>query len=82
MKVGLKEHEIKHSLKNQGRSTKKQKLEKRKLRKARSKVEGIIGNLKKDYTLEKIVLKTKDGVAIQTSIAMGSFNLFRALREI
>ena len=73
---------IKHSLKNQGKATDKQKLQKRKLRKERSKIEGVIGNLKKDYSLEKIVLRTKEGAQIQTSLAMGTFNMFRVLREI
>ena len=48
----LKQHNIKHSLKNQGKSNPKQKQEKRKLRKTRSKIEGVIGNLKKDYNLD------------------------------
>tara|TARA_B100000212_G_C27356269_1_gene526040 strand:- start:247 stop:1605 length:1359 start_codon:yes stop_codon:yes gene_type:complete len=78
----LKKHNIKHSLKNQGRTTPKQRLLKKRLRKERSKIEGVIGNLKKDYTLEKITLKSNQGAAIQTSLAMGSFNLFKALREI
>ena len=78
----LKKHNIKHSLKNQGKATDKQKLQKRKLRKERSKIEGVIGNLKKDYSLEKIVLRTKEGAQIQTSLAMGTFNMFRVLREI
>jgi len=78
----LKKYNIKHSLKNQGKSTDKQKLQKRKLRKERSKIEGLIGNLKKDYSLTKIVLKTKEGAQIQTSLAMGTFNMFRVLREI
>lgn len=78
----LKKHNIKHSLKNQGITSLKQKQQKRKLRKERSKIEGLIGNLKKDYTLEKIVLKTKEGAQIQTSLAMGTFNMFRVLREI
>ena len=78
----LKKHNIKHSLKNQSNSTDKQRLQKRKLRKERSKIEGIIGNLKKDYSLEKIVLKTAEGAQIQTSLAMGTFNMFKALKEI
>ena len=78
----LKKHNIKHSLKNQGKSTDKQRLQKRKLRKERSKIEEIIGNLKKDYSLEKIVLKTAEGAQIQTSLAMGTFNMFKALKEI
>ena len=36
----LKKHDIKHSLKNQGKTTSKQRLQKRKLRKERSKIEG------------------------------------------
>ena len=55
---------------------------KKQLRKQRSKIEGLIGNLKKDYSLEKIVLKTKQGAQIQASLAMGAFNMFRALKEI
>lgn len=81
-KALLKKYNIKHSLKNQGKTTDKQRLQKRKLRKERSKVEGVIGNLKKDYTLNKIVLKNKEGAQIQTSLAMGTFNMFRVLREI
>lgn len=81
-KALLKKHNIKHSLKNQGKTTDKQRLQKRKLRKERSKIEGVIGNLKKDYSLTKIVLKTKEGAQIQTSLAMGTFNMFRVLREI
>ena len=57
-------------------------LQKKQLRKQRSKIEGLIGNLKKDYSLEKIVLKTKQGAQIQASLAMGAFNMFKALKEI
>ena len=78
----LKQHNIKHSLKNQGKSNPKQKQEKRKLRKTRSKIEGVIGNLKKDYNLDKIVLKSIDGAQIQASLATSTFNMFRVLREI
>ncbi len=78
----LKQHNIKHSLKNQGRTTPKQRQEKRKLRKSRSKIEGVIGNLKKDYNLDKIILKSIDGAQIQASLAIGTFNMFRVLREI
>ena len=78
----LKELNIPHSLKSQGRSTQKIKTQKNKFRKERSKIEGVIGNLKKDYSLAKIVLKTEEGAAIQTSLAMVSFNLFRRLRQM
>lgn len=79
----LKNHNIDHSLKHQGKITNYQQiLQKKQLRKQRSKIEGLIGNLKKDYSLEKIVLKTKQGAQIQASLAMGAFNMFRALKEI
>jgi len=78
----LKQHNIKHSLKNQGITNKKGQQKKKQLRKERSKIEGVIGNLKKDYSLEKITLKGENGANIQTSLAMGTFNMFKALRAI
>ena len=55
---------------------------KRKLRKERSKIEGVIGNLKKDYSMKLVTLKTKEGAEIQARIAASMFNLNRAINMI
>jgi len=82
-KAFLRENNIEHSLKFTGKQTDKKKIyHKRKMRKERSKIEGVIGNLKKDYSMKIVTLKIKEGAEIQARIASSLFNINRAVRMI
>ena len=65
-----------------GQTDKKKIYLKRKMRKERSKIEGVIGNLKKDYSMNLVTLKIKEGAEIQARIAASLFNLNRAIKMI
>ena len=80
----LKELNITHSLKTIGKPPNDPKLRylKRKLRKQRSEIEGLIGTLKQHWTLSKIIYSIRDGEQIQTSLAFGTHNLVKALARI
>ena len=74
---------IEHCLKFRGNVQDKKKIyKKRRMRKERSKVEGLIGNLKKDYSAKLITLKIKEGAEIQARIAASLFNLHKASKII
>ncbi len=82
-KALLKKCGIEHSLKFAGRQTDKKKIYlKRKMRRERSKIEGVIGNLKKDYGMKLVTLKIKEGAEIQARIAASLFNINRAIKMI
>jgi hypothetical protein len=82
-KALLKKHNIEHSLKFTGNVQDRKKVyRKRKLRKERSKIEGVIGNLKKDYSLNLVTLKIKEGAEIQARIAASMFNINKAVKMI
>ena len=79
----LTKKNIEHSLKHIGKPPRdpKQKSLKRKLRKKRSEVEGLIGHLKDHWTLRKIIYKGESGAHIQTHLAIGCHNLVKALAK-
>jgi len=82
-KAFLKENNIDHSLKFTRKQTDKKKIyRKRKMRRERSKIEGVIGNLKKDYCMKLVTLKIKEGAEIQARIAASLFNMNRAIKMI
>lgn len=78
----LAEQFIEHSLKLIGKTTPELRSKKRKMRRKRSQIEGLIGNLKKDFNLARIKFTVQGGAEIQTRIAIGTHNLVRAMVKI
>lgn len=80
----LDQHQIEHSLKLVGRPTEDAQIRyrKTKLRKKRSEVEGIIGNLKEFWNMDKIRYLGQDGAAIQTYLTFGCHNLVKAVKRM
>jgi len=80
----MEHHSIEHSLKLIGRPTQdtKTRYRKTKLRKKRSEVEGIIGNLKAFWNMDKIRYLGEDGAAIQAYLTFGCHNLLKATKRL
>jgi IS5 family transposase len=77
----LAEQGIEHSLKLIGKATPELRSKKRKMRRKRSRIEGLIGNLKKDFNLDRIKLTVPGGAEIQSRLAVGTHNLVRAMAK-
>lgn len=78
----LKSEEIEECFRPVGRVAEEVRKVKKKERKKRNQIEGLIGTLKESWELNKIRYKINGGADVQISLAMGTHNLKRALRMI